>query len=395
MPSVLLWGPPGCGKTTALKLLAKSLPVPVIYASPSIQFNAIRQFLQKHHRVALLFDEIHRLSRTQQDFLLKPLEEHRLILLASTTENPSVSLSPPLLSRLMVVEFKPLSGESLKTILDSALHMIEEKFGLKVKASEEAVSLLVEYAWGDARKLLQLLELIIGRALRNDKGKQNQIMITVDTVKRLEIKHSIYHSVHGDERYNLISALIKSIRGSDPHAAIYWLARLIKAGEDPLYIARRLVISASEDIGLADPFALVLATACYNACSSLGYPECSWALAQTTIYLATAPKSNSAYKALKNAFSAVEQYGPLPVPLHIRNPVTKWLKEKFKWGKEYLYPHDFPGNFVPQQYLPDEIKGTKFYEPVLSGLEKKLWQRFLKFIQKNDSAKQQSSGSDI
>ncbi len=382
-PSVVLWGPPGTGKTTIAHLLAEEYGYPVVRLEPGKSVARVLHSVSA--TVVLLVEEIHHLARNQQDLLLLPIEEGRLVLVGTTTENPGVTLRAPLLSRVRVVEVPPLSASDLSVILDRALRYLREEKGMVLDLDEEERARLIRYAWGDARRLLQMVEsLVVGGA----RG------VSVRNRLRQQVSWGgIPHSRSGDDRYLLISALIKSIRGSDPQGAVYWLARLVSAREDPLYLARRLLISASEDVGLADPFALVLASACYQACSVVGYPECSWFLSETAIYLALAPKSNSAYRALNRAVEAVGRRGPLPVPMHLRNPVTEWHRLA-GWGAAYENPHGNPWHLTAQRFLPEELEGERFYEPVLVGAERGLWLRFLRLREAFWSYLQQVEGEE-
>ena len=302
----------------------------------------------------LLIDEIHRFSKSQQDSLLGAVENGTITLIGATTENPSFEIITPLLSRCQVYTLKSLDNNDIDTLINRAISediiLKEYKFIFKEKEA------LYRFAGGDARKLLNIIEIIF-----NSQSDNKEIVIDNTIVTDTLQENPLAFDKNGELHYDIISAFIKSIRGSDPDAAIYWLARLIAGGEDPKFIARRLVISASEDIGLANPNALLLANACFDTIHKIGWPEGRIPLAETTIYLATSPKSNSAYNAINNALSIVERTGNLPVPLHLRNAPTKLMKE-LNYGAEYKYSHDYPNHFVNQEYLPSELKNTKFWE---------------------------------
>ena len=380
VPSLIFWGPPGVGKTTLANIIANTLHAP-FYKLSAINSGVkdVRDVIEKAKSERffdtispiLFIDEIHRFSKSQQDSLLNAVETGAITLIGATTENPSFEVIRPLLSRCQVYVLKPLENEDLEILLHRAL---EQDVFLKDKQIEvKETNALFRFAGGDARKLLNILELVV-TAENSDK-----IVITDKSVtERLQENLAAYDK-GGEIHYDIISAFIKSIRGSDPDAAIYWLARMVAGGEDPAFIARRLVISAAEDIGLANPNALLLANACFDTLQKIGWPEGRIVLAETTIYLAASPKSNSAYLAIDKALSEVGQSGDLPVPLHLRNAPTALMKE-LDYGKDYKYAHDFENHFVEQDYLPSEIKNHRFWEPQnnpsetkLSEWMKKLW----------------------
>lgn len=364
VPSFLLWGPPGVGKTTLAQIIANTLDTP-FYTLSAVNSGVkdVREVIETAKRNNTMFDtrtpilfidEIHRFSKSQQDSLLGAVETGIITLVGATTENPSFEVIRPLLSRCQVYVLKSLDKDDLLTLINRALSediILKEK-DIDIKESNA----LLRFSGGDARKLLNILELVIS-AEENDK-----IIITDKIVtERLQENPAAYDK-GGEMHYDIISAFIKSIRGSDPDAAIYWLARMVAGGEDPKFIARRLVISAAEDIGLANPNALLLANACFDALQKIGWPEGRIILAEATVYLATSPKSNSAYMSIDAALALVEKTGNLPVPLHLRNAPTKLMKE-LDYGKDYKYAHSFKDNFVDQDYLPKEIKNTLFWEP--------------------------------
>ncbi|MCL1934049.1 MAG: replication-associated recombination protein A [Candidatus Azobacteroides sp.] len=366
VPSFILWGPPGVGKTTLAKIISKQLDIP-FYTLSAVNSGVkdVREVIDKaksttffnNRRPILFIDEIHRFSKSQQDSLLSAVENGTITLIGATTENPSFEVITPLLSRCQVYVLKSLDEQDLLALMHKAL---TEDFELKkksVKVLETAA--LMRFAGGDARKLLNILELVI----ESDDGFDNPdgtIFITdAKVIDRLQ-ENPVAYDKGGEMHYDIISAFIKSIRGSDPDGAIYWLARMVAGGEDPKFIARRLVISASEDIGLANPNALLLANACFDALTKIGWPEGRIILAETTVYLATSPKSNSAYMAIENASAEVSQSGNLPVPLHLRNAPTQLMKE-LNYGKGYKYAHNYEGNYVKQDYLPEEIKDKQFW----------------------------------
>ena len=361
IPSFILWGPPGVGKTTLAKIISKQLDIPFFPLSAvNSGVKDIREIIDKVNsskffnnvRPILFIDEIHRFSKSQQDSLLAAVENGTITLVGATTENPSFEVIRPLLSRCQVYVLKSLEDADLISLMNKALTEDVELKKRNVKAKETAA--LLRFAGGDARKLLNILELVVGA----DDSK-NVVITDAIVIDRLQENPAAYDK-GGEIHYDIISAFIKSIRGSDPDGAIYWLARMVAGGEDPKFIARRLLISAAEDIGLANPNALLLANACFDALTKIGWPEGRIILAETTVYLATSPKSNSAYEAINNAMAEVAKSGNLPVPLHLRNAPTQLMKE-LDYGKGYKYAHAYEGNFVEQDFLPQEIKDKKFW----------------------------------
>jgi putative ATPase len=362
LPSILFWGPPGVGKTTLAQIMADELKRPM-YSLSAINSGVkdVREVIEKASRKDLLsaekpilfIDEIHRFSKSQQDSLLGAVEKGVVTLIGATTENPSFEVIPALLSRCQVYVLEAFGVKELQDIVNRALAKDEWLKAQNVKLKETKV--LFQLSGGDGRKLLNTLELVVQSAGLNVEITDELVMSVVKT--RLA-----RYDKTGEQHYDIVSALIKSIRGSDPNASVYWLARMIEGGEDPLFIARRLLILASEDVGNANPQALVIANNCYQAVHAIGYPECRITLAQCVIYLATSAKSNASYAAVGAAQSKVRETGDLSVPLHIRNAPTKLMKE-LGYGKEYKYAHDFDGNLVDQEFLPDEISGTTFYQP--------------------------------
>lgn len=370
--SFILWGPPGVGKTTLAKIIANRLDRP-FYTLSAVTSGVkdVREVIEKAKQARffsqanpiLFIDEIHRFSKSQQDSLLGAVENGTFTLIGATTENPSFEVITPLLSRCQVYVLQPLDENYL---LQLAQHAIDTDTELKQRDIElKETDALLRYAGGDARKLLNILELV---ANAQAEGK---IVIDNATVTDRLQQNPMAYDKDGELHYDIISAFIKSIRGSDPDAAIYWLARMIAGGEDPKFIARRLVISAAEDIGLANPNALLLANACFDTIQKIGWPEGRIPLAETTIYLAASPKSNSAYLAIDNALQLVNETGNLPVPLHLRNAPTKLMKS-LNYGTEYKYPHDFPNHFVQQQYAPDKLNGRQIWQPQPNAAEQKL-----------------------
>lgn len=367
LSSFILWGPPGVGKTTLARIIAHELQRPFYTLSAVTSgVKEVRDVIDKAKRTAamnsglfapadgrcpiLFIDEIHRFSKSQQDSLLGAVEDGTICLVGATTENPSFEVITPLLSRCQVYVLKALDKEDLLTLLDRALTQDEYIRSLRLDIRE--TDALLRYSGGDARKLLNIIELVSNSGAR---------IIDNDTVTKQLQQNPIAYDKDGEMHYDIISAFIKSIRGSDPQAAIYWLARMIEGGEDPKFIARRLVISASEDIGLANPNAMLLANTCFEVVNKIGWPEGRIPLAETTIYLATCKKNNSAYLAIDDALAKVRETGNLPVPLHLRNAPTSLMKE-LGYSDGYKYPHDYPGHWVEQQYLPDELVGTEFWK---------------------------------
>jgi putative ATPase len=380
MVSFILWGPPGVGKTTLAKIIANKLDRPFYTLSAvSSGVKDVREVIEKaksdrffsQGRNPILFiDEIHRFSKSQQDSLLGAVENGTVTLIGATTENPSFEVITPLLSRCQVYVLKALEENDLMELANRSIAVdIELKERSFVFDETDA---LMRFAGGDARKLLNIIELVAN----SDSG--DVVHFTNEIVTERLQQNPMAYDKDGEMHYDIISAFIKSIRGSDPDAAIYWLARMIAGGEDPKFIARRLVISAAEDIGLANPNALLLANSCFDALQKIGWPEGRIILAETTVYLASSPKSNSAYLAIDYALALVERTGNLPVPLHLRNAPTKLMKN-LNYGENYKYSHDFPNNFVEQQFLPDELKQERIWKVQENQTEKKLgdWLRLL------------------
>lgn len=370
--SFILWGPPGVGKTTLAQIISHELEVPFFTLSAiNSGVKEVREVIERaksqhffnSRRPILFIDEIHRFSKSQQDSLLNAVESGIVTLVGATTENPSFEVIRPLLSRCQIYTLKPLEESDLKQLLYSTIKKDFELSKRKIEIKEEEA--LFRYAGGDARKLLNIIDLIASAIPEGD------ILITDKLVVDSLQQNPAEYDKNGEMHYDIISAFIKSIRGSDPNAAIYWLARMVEGGEDPKFIARRLVISAAEDIGLANPNALLLANACFDSLQKIGWPEGRIILAQTTIYLASSPKSNSAYLAIDDALALVRQTGNLPVPLHLRNAPTKLMKD-MSYGKNYKYPHNYPNNFVSQQYMPDAIQDVKIWTPQGNSAESKL-----------------------
>ena len=365
MSSFILWGPPGCGKTTLARIIAKSLDRE-FYTLSAVTSGVkdVREVIAKsssgrmfnvHGAPILFIDEIHRFNKSQQDALLGAVESGVVVLIGATTENPSFEVISPLLSRCRVYVFKSLEIKDLDTLMQRALAQDELLKTLKIKVVKTEA--LFRFSGGDGRKLLNILELVVMNQI-----SAKEIVIDNQVVTDTLQENIALYDKNGEQHYDIISAFIKSMRGSDPNGAIYWMARMLAGGEDPLFIARRMLILASEDVGLANPNAALLAQSCFDAVHQVGMPEARIILAETCIYLATSPKSNSAITAIDSALAAVEKGTPLPVPLHLRNAPTSLMKD-LGYAKDYKYAHSYEGNFVDQEFLPDEISGTKFYDP--------------------------------
>ena len=374
--SFILWGPPGVGKTTLAQIIANKLETPFFTLSAVTSgVEDVRDVIEKAQKgrffneasPILFIDEIHRFSKSQQDSLLGAVERGIVTLIGATTENPSFEVIRPLLSRCQLYVLKSLDKDDLLQLLDRAIHtdvMLRERH---IELRETAA--MIRYSGGDARKLLNILELVV------EASPDGDVVITDDIVVSRLQQNPLAYDKDGEMHYDIISAFIKSIRGSDPDAALYWLARMIEGGEDPKFIARRLVISAAEDIGLANPNALLLANAAFDAVNKIGWPEGRIPLAEATVYLATSEKSNSAYLAIDKALDLVRRTGNQPVPLHLRNAPTKLMAD-LGYHDGYLYPHDYPGHYVAQQYMPDELKNQQIWQPQPhSAAEAKIYKR--------------------
>lgn len=376
--SFILWGPPGVGKTTLAQIIAHKLETP-FYTLSAVTSGVkdVRDVIEKAQKVRffneaspiLFIDEIHRFSKSQQDSLLGAVERGVVTLIGATTENPSFEVIRPLLSRCQLYVLKTLEKDDLLQLLNRA---ITTDVVLKERHIElKETGALLRFSGGDARKLLNILELVA-------ESESGDVVITDELVVTRLQQNPLAYDKDGEMHYDIISAFIKSIRGSDPDAALYWMARMIEGGEDPQFIARRMVISASEDIGLANPNALLLANAAFDTVMKIGWPEARIALAECAVYLATSPKSNSAYLAIDEALSLVRQTGNQPVPLHIRNAPTQLMKD-LNYGDGYKYPHDFPGHFTEQQYMPDALKDQRLWHGQHNPSEEKLWQRMVNY----------------
>jgi len=373
IPSMILWGPPGVGKTTLAYIISQKTNRPFFTLSAiNSGVKDVREVIQRSQdqqaQAILFIDEIHRFSKSQQDSLLGAVEKGTITLIGATTENPSFEVISPLLSRCQVYILKTLEEADLLSLLESGRLALEETYHYKISIQESEA--LLRISGGDARKLLNAIELV-GKTL----GNQNpEFEITNEKVLAIIQQNLALYDKLGEMHYDVISAFIKSIRGSDPNAAVYWLARMIRAGEDPKFIARRMLILASEDIGNANPNALLLASNCFQAVAVIGYPECDLILSQTALYLASSPKSNASCAALHAAYKFIDDFGDLTVPLHLRNAPTKLMKSA-GYGKEYMYAHSYPGNFVIQDFLPDKLKGRLLYEPQQNAREEETRKR--------------------
>lgn len=380
IPSMILWGPPGVGKTALAYIISQQLSRP-FYSLSAVTSGVkdVREVISKAESEtgdAILFiDEIHRFSKSQQDSLLGAVEKGIITLIGATTENPSFEVISPLLSRCQVYILKDLEKDHLLTILKKAKEILEKQLNLTIEIAEDEA--LLRISGGDARKLLNAIELVVN----TESAINGKIIITNNNTLQVIQQNLAIYDKSGEMHYDIISAFIKSLRGSDPNAAVYWLARMIEAGEDPKFIARRMLILASEDIGNANPNALLLAQSCFDAVNVIGYPECRIILSQTAIYLASSPKSNASYMAINDAQEIVRKTGDLPVPLHIRNAPTKLMKE-LGYGRDYKYAHSYEDNFAELEFLPEKIKGKKLYDPQRNKREeeirarlKQLWKK--------------------
>ncbi len=384
LPSMILWGPPGVGKTTLARILSKLLERP-FYSLSAVHSGVkeVRETIEKAGKArffnspppVLFLDEIHRFSKSQQDSLLGAVEEGVLTLIGATTENPSFEVISPLLSRCQVYVLKPLERHHLELLLERALTRDPYLRELDIEVKEKEA--LFRYSGGDARKMYNALELVID-AERSRSRPSGRLVITDEMVTRHLQENLAIYDKQGEMHYDIISAFIKSVRGSDPNAAVYWLARMVEGGEKPEFIARRLVILAAEDIGLANPNALLLAQSAFDAVHQVGWPESRIILSEITIYLATSPKSNSAYMAINKAQETVRKEGDLSVPLNIRNAPTRLL-EQLGYGKDYKYAHSYDGNFVEEEFLPDKIRGLRLYDPGNNPREKEIAERLKKW----------------
>lgn len=379
IPSMILWGPPGVGKTTLVTVISQITERNFITLSAvSSGVKEVREVIEQAKKVnlfskgnpILFIDEIHRFNKSQQDSLLGAVEDGTITLIGATTENPSFEVISPLLSRCQVYVLKHLDEYDLDKLIDKAITTDVELSKLNIKVEEREA--LYRFSGGDGRKLYNILELVCS-------GDDKEIVITNDLVLSRLQENMPFYDKSGEQHYDIISAFIKSVRGSDPDAAIYWLARMLEGGEDIKFIARRLIILASEDIGLANPNAMLIANACFDAIDKIGMPEARIPLAEATVYLATSPKSNSAYLAVDAAIAKVKETGDLPVPLHLRNAPTALMK-KLNYGADYKYAHNFENHYVEQQYLPDKLVDAKFYEPAPNAKEEQIrkWMDFIK-----------------
>lgn len=379
IPSLILWGPPGVGKTTLATIIANNLKRPFFHLSAvhsgvkdvreTIDKARKQQFFSQPNPI-LFIDEIHRFSKSQQDSLLGAVEQGIITLIGATTENPSFEVISPLLSRCQVYVMNPLSESELTSLLNRALKKDHYLSGYDIEIRENEA--LLRISGGDARKLFNALELVVSSET-NETGSEKIIIDNEKVLRHVQRNIALYDK-NGEQHYDIISAFIKSMRGSDPNASVYWLARMVEGGEDPKFIARRMLILAAEDIGLANPNALLLAQACFDAVNVIGWPESRIILSETAIYLASSPKSNASYMAIEKATEAVNEKGDLPVPLHLRNAPTKLMKD-LGYHKDYKYAHAYEGNFVRDNYLPEGLEGTRFYDPGSSPKEAEIRKR--------------------
>jgi len=388
--SMILWGPPGVGKTTLAKIISEMVNANFYQINAVLSgTKELKEIIEKaesdlkyyDRRTILFIDEIHRFNKAQQSVLLNSVENGTIVLIGATTENPSFEIISPLLSRCQVFVLEPFGVRELNAILERALTKDEVLSKFKIEIEDR--NLLFLYSGGDARVMLNALEIATKLAAPDENGR---ILITKEIISEAFQRRHFKYDRAGEEHYNMISAFIKSIRGSDPDGAVYWLARMLLAGEDPKFIARRMIILASEDIGNAEPYALTLATSCFTAVDYVGMPEARIILAQVATYLASCPKSNSAYLAIEEAIEDAQKFPDLPVPLHLRNAPTK-LMEELGYARDYKYSHDFPGHFVEQQFLPDELRDKIYYKPTELGREKILKERLESLWQKRKQIK--------
>jgi putative ATPase len=372
MPSIIFWGEPGIGKTSLANIIAAEIGLPMFTLSAiNAGVKDVRDVIEKakqNGKSILFIDEIHRFNKSQQDSLLGAVEQGIIILIGATTENPSFEVIRPLLSRCQVYILNPLIEKDLLQIVEFAINNDELLSKKNIVVKETAA--MFKISGGDGRKLLNVLELVC-TASNNDT-----IEITDELVLKLSHQRIAQYDKNGEQHYDIISAFIKSLRGSDPNAAVYWMTRMLRGGEDPKFIARRMLVLASEDIGNANPNALLIATACFQAVEMIGYPECALNLSQTAIYLASSPKSNASYMAYKKAQKLIQEYGDPSVPLHLRNPVTSFMKE-INFGEGYEYAHNYENNFVDLEFMPDTLKNVRIYEPGNNAREQEL-RKFLK-----------------